>query len=256
VSAPEYHIVIPARMASQRLPGKPLTPVAGRPLIEHVHRCALASAARSVCIATDDERVCAAAQAFGAQAIMTSERHSSGSDRVAECARLRSWDDDTLVVNLQGDEPLMPPECLDQVAATLAADAGAAMASLFWPLEAAEEIRDPNVVKVVTGADGAALFFSRSVLPYPRAWRDLDEALVAGAAWFRHIGLYAYRVGALRAFAAHPPTLLEAAEKLEQLRVLETGGRIAMARACRPVPPGVDTAADLQRVRAVLEADV
>lgn len=236
-------------MASQRLPGKPLADVAGRPLIEHVYRRALDSSAASACIATDDERIRAAAEAFGADVVMTGAGHQSGSDRIAECAALKGWGDDALVVNLQGDEPQMPADCLDQVAGLLAADSRATMASLWWPLETADEIRDPNVVKVVVAADGAALFFSRSPLPHPRAWGDLDTALEAGMTWARHVGLYAYRVGTLKAFAAQPPTPLELAERLEQLRVLETGGRIAMARACSPIPAGVDTEADLQRVR-------
>lgn len=248
-----FHIVIPARMASERLPGKPLAPVAGRPLIEHVFRRAAAGGAASVRIATDDERIVAAAQAFGANAVLTSPAHQSGTDRIAECASLCGWGDDTIVVNLQGDEPLMPPECLAQVAGLLASDSAAAMGSLWWPLENAAEILDPNVVKVVCAADGSALFFSRSVLPYPRAWGSLERAIEDGFAWARHVGLYAYRVGALRAFAAHPPTRLERAERLEQLRMLEAGGRIAMARACRAVPAGVDTAADLERVRSLFE---
>jgi 3-deoxy-manno-octulosonate cytidylyltransferase (CMP-KDO synthetase) len=253
MTAPGFHIVIPARMASERLPGKPLAPIAGRPLIEHVFRRAEAAGARSVCIATDDERIAAAARAFGAEPVMTAAGHASGTDRIAECVALRGWPDDTIVVNLQGDEALMPPECLAQVAGLLAADRRASMASLWWPLADAAEIADPNIVKVVCAADGSALFFSRSVVPYPRAWGSLEQALAAGTAWARHVGLYAYRAGALRAIAALEPTPLECAERLEQLRVLETGGRIAMARACRAVPAGVDTPADLERVRRILE---
>jgi len=247
-----YHIVIPARMASERLPGKPLLDIAGKPLIEHVYRRALEASSDSVVIATDDERIRRVAEAFGAAVVMTSERHRSGSDRIAECAALLGWDDDTLVVNLQGDEPLMPAACLDQVAALLAADTRCQMASLYWPLQRAGEIRDPNCVKVVTAADGAALLFSRSVIPFPRHWRDLQAALAAGARWFRHIGLYAYRLHALQAFSRHQPTPLECAEKLEQLRVLETGGRIAMAQACCFIPAGVDTEKDLERVRNLI----
>ncbi|MEJ8568293.1 3-deoxy-manno-octulosonate cytidylyltransferase [Elongatibacter sediminis] len=247
-----YHIVIPARMASERLPGKPLADIAGQPLVQHVYRRACAASAETVIIATDDERIASAAGVFGGEALMTSAAHQSGTDRIAECAALSGWPDDALVVNLQGDEPLMPPECLDQVAGLLADDSGASMASLWWPLQDEAEIADPNVVKVVTAADGSALFFSRSVLPFPRAWGDVSQALRAGQTWKRHVGLYAYRVGALREFAARPPSPLEIAERLEQLRVLESGGRIAMARACRPIPAGVDTEADLERVRGQL----
>lgn len=250
---PEFHIVIPARMASQRLPDKPLADVAGRPLLQHVWQCAMQAQAASVVVATDDERIRAAAESFGAQAVMTAPTHQSGSDRIAECARLLNWPQDTLIVNLQGDEPLMPPACLQQVACLLADDPDAAMASLFWPLEQAEEINNPNVVKVVTASDGSALMFSRSVIPYPREHSDLQAALAAGQRWKRHVGLYAYRAGALQAMAGTAPTPLEQSEKLEQLRVLESGGRIAMAQACEAIPAGVDTAADLERVRQVLQ---
>jgi len=248
-----YHIVIPARMASERLPGKPLLDIAGRPLIEHVYRRALEASADSVVIATDDGRVRRVAEAFGAVVVMTSKRHRSGSDRVAECAALLGWNDDSLFVDLQGDEPLMPAECLDQIAALLALDDRSQMASLYWPLQHPAEIQDPNCVKVVTAADGAALLFSRSVIPFPRQWGDLQAALAAGARWFRHIGLYAYRQHALQAFSRHQPTPLECSEKLEQLRVLETGGRIAMAQACRFIPAGVDTPEDLERVRNLIK---
>ena len=251
----EYHIVIPARMASERLPGKPLMELAGRPMIEHVYRRALESAARSVVIATDDDRIRQAAEGCGANVVMTSSRHRSGSDRIAECASILGWPDDALIVNLQGDEPLMPAACLDQVADLLASDSGAQMASLYWPLESHEEIADPNCVKVVTGNDGRALLFSRSVIPYPRQWKDIETALQAGQRWLRHIGLYAYRSAALAAFSRLAPTPLECMEKLEQLRVLESGGRIVMARARCAIPAGVDTQRDFDRVRKLLMSE-
>jgi len=240
-------------MASERLPGKPLMDIAGRPLIEHVYRRGLEASAASVVIATDDDRVCRAAEAFGADVVMTSKTHGSGSDRIAECADTLGWPDDTLIVNLQGDEPLMPATCLDQVAKILAADTSAQMASLYWPIEHAGEIQDPNCVKVVTAADGAALLFSRSVIPYPRQWGDVEAALAAGIRWRRHIGIYAYRAGALRAFSRQQPTPLERLEKLEQLRVLENGGRILMAQALSFIPAGVDTPIDLERVRNIIK---
>jgi 3-deoxy-manno-octulosonate cytidylyltransferase (CMP-KDO synthetase) len=205
-----------------------------------------------VVIATDTAAIVEAAAAFGATAVLTSETHQSGSDRIAECADHLGLGDDALLVNLQGDEPLMPAACLDQVAALLAGDAGASAASLYWPIADAGEVGDPNVVKVVVGRDGAALYFSRSAIPYARGYPDLDAALQAGLAWKRHIGLYAYRVGALRAFAATPPTALESAEKLEQLRFLEHGGRIVMAEAAEFIPTGVDTPEDLRRVEPLL----
>ena len=251
---PEYHIVIPARMASQRLPGKPLLDIAGKPLIEHVYRRACASSARTVIIATDSEDIAQAARAFGAQAVLTSAKHQSGSDRIAECADRLSWSDETLLVNLQGDEPLMPAVCLDQAAALLADDERASASSLYWPITDAAEAADTNAVKVVTDRQGAALYFSRSIVPHPRGFTDLDAAVREGVTWKRHIGLYAYRAGALRTFAGLEPTPLEIAEKLEQLRFLEHGLRIVMAEAAAPIPAGVDTPEDLRRVSALIAA--
>ena len=245
----EYHIVIPARMASERLPGKPLADVNGKPLLEHVYRRANDSGAHSVVIATDDEQIYRVAESFGAEVMMTSPAHASGTDRIAECARRLEWNTDTLVVNLQGDEPQMPPRCLDQVAELLAVDHRADMASLYWPIDSVKEIEDPNVVKVITAEDGAALAFSRSVLPYPRSWGSVEQAVEKGVTWKRHIGLYAYRVRTLMNFSETEPGELEKAERLEQLRLLARGGRIAMAKAAAFIPAGVDTPADLERVR-------
>jgi 3-deoxy-manno-octulosonate cytidylyltransferase (CMP-KDO synthetase) len=239
-------------MASQRLPGKPLLEIGGKTLIEHVYLRACSAAAQAVVIATDDTGIARAARGFGATAVMTSGEHTSGSDRIAECVDLLGWADETLVVNLQGDEPLMPPVCLDQAAALLAGDDRAEVASLYWPVAGAEEVMDPNVVKVVTAGDGAALYFSRSVIPHPRGSADIAAALQAGLGWKRHIGLYAYRASALRAFTATPPSPLERIEKLEQLRFLESGRRIVMARAAEFIPAGVDTPDDLERVTAML----
>jgi len=242
-----FHIVIPARMESQRLPGKPLLEIAGKPLVEHVFRRACEAGAESVVVATDADEIREAAQRFGAEVIMTSRSHPSGSDRIAECAELLAWPNDALIVNLQGDEPLMPPVCLEQVAALLRDAEDADVASLYWPVDSEEEARDPNVVKVVLDRAGYALYFSRSMIPYPRGHDD-------PAGWKRHIGLYAYRAGALRAFTRTPPGPLERSERLEQLRFLETGRRILMARACEAIPPGVDTPADLERVRSMIHS--
>ncbi len=249
----EYNIVIPARMASQRLPGKPLLDIAGRPLIEHVFRQATRSSARLTVIATDDRQIFDAARNFGADVIMTALDHSSGSDRIAECADQLGWSDDQVIVNLQGDEPLLPPACLDQVAALLGSDPSADVASLYWPLTGSEEIVNPNVVKVVVGDSGNALYFSRSVVPFPRSSGSVEAALQSGFSWKRHVGLYAYRARALRTFSAAQPTLLESAEQLEQLRFLETGKKIRMAQSCCIIPAGVDTDADLERIRAIIE---
>ena len=250
----QYHIVIPARMASQRLPGKPLLDVAGKTLIERVYRQASLAAASSVVIATDHEQIARTAADFGAKAILTSADHESGSDRIAECVNSLGWGDDTLVVNLQGDEPLMPAACLDQAAALLANDRAADVASLYWPITEPDEVNNPNVVKVVTAQDGAALYFSRSVIPHPRGSSKIEAALHSGARWKRHIGLYAYRAGALRGFASEPPAPLEKIEKLEQLRFLESGRRIAMAEAVEFIPAGVDTPDDLLRVRKLFSS--
>jgi 3-deoxy-manno-octulosonate cytidylyltransferase (CMP-KDO synthetase) len=243
----DYRIVIPARLASERLPGKPLLEIAGRTLIEHVWRRAREAAARSVVIATDAPEIADHARGFGAEVVLTAGTHQSGSDRIAECVRRLGWPGDTLVVNLQGDEPLMPPACLEQVAALLAADPTAAAASLYWPVTDPAEAADPNVVKVVTDRHGAALYFSRSLLPFPRTPAD-------ATGWKRHVGLYAYRAAALQAFTASAPTPLERTEKLEQLRFLENGERIVMAQALEYIPAGVDTPADLDRVRTALAA--
>jgi 3-deoxy-manno-octulosonate cytidylyltransferase (CMP-KDO synthetase) len=243
-----YHIVIPARMASQRLPGKPLIAIGSCTLIEHVYRRACEASAQSVVIATDSDEICAAAASFGGDAVMTSRDHESGSDRIAECVDIMGWPDDTLVVNLQGDEPLMPPACLDQAANILHKAPDADVASLYWPIDTAAAVHDSNVVKVVISGAGRALYFSRSVIPHPRNI-SVEAALQAGASWNRHIGLYAYRAGALRAFTKMPASPLESLEKLEQLRFLEAGRRIVMERACEYIPAGVDTAEDLERVR-------
>jgi len=243
-----FHIVIPARMASQRLPGKPLISIGGRPLVEHVYRRACESSASSIVIATDSREIFETAVGFGAEAVMTSPDHESGSDRVAECINIRGWADDTLVVNLQGDEPLMPASCLDQVARILDTVSGADVASLYWPIESSGPVENSNVVKVVIAQSGQALYFSRSVIPYPRNI-GVEAALRAGMRWNRHIGLYAFRASALRAFTAMQPTPLERLEKLEQLRFLEAGHRIVLERACEFIPTGVDTAEDLERVR-------
>lgn len=243
-----YHIVIPARMASHRLPGKPLIAIGGRSLVEHVYRQACKAVAQSVVIATDSDEIHDAVERFGGDAVMTSPDHQSGSDRIAECVDIMGWPDDTLVVNLQGDEPLMPPACLDQAAELLHQAPDADAASLYWPIDTPGEVHDSNVVKVVVSGEGRALYFSRSVIPYPRNV-SVEAAMQAGARWNRHIGLYAYRAGALRAFTKMQASPLESLEKLEQLRFLEAGRRIVMERACEFIPAGVDTVEDLERVR-------
>jgi len=233
--------VIPARYASTRLPGKPLKDIAGRPMIEWVYRQTQKSGASEVIVATDDERIAAACRSFGAPVEMTSTEHASGTDRIAELARRFEWDDAQIVVNVQGDEPLISPVCIAQTARLLGWHSEAAIATLVTPLESETEFRDPNLAKVVTDKDGWALYFSRAPIPWPRDGR------MPGV--LRHIGLYAYRVGSLKAISAAPPCALEEAEKLEQLRALWLGHRIIVERAAEPPAPAVDTEEDLARVR-------
>lgn len=250
----DFRVVIPARYASQRLPGKPLLDIAGRPMIAHVHERACESGALEVVVATDDERIAHAARGFGAEVCMTSAEHASGTDRIAEVARLRGWDDEAVIVNLQGDEPLMPPALLRQVAEALLAHPAAAMATLAAPLRDSGQLFDPNTVKVVLDRDGYALYFSRATIPWHR---DLyGKGTEPGPAWsegvLRHLGIYAYRAGFLAGYAGLPASPLERIESLEQLRVLWNGGRIAVDVAVEAPPAGVDTAEDLERVRAAL----
>lgn len=244
----DFRVVIPARYASVRLPGKPLLALAGRPMIEHVWRRACDSGAVEVWIATDDERIEHAARGFGANVVSTDTSHVSGTDRVAEVARRLEWPAACVVVNVQGDEPLIPPAVIAQVAELARVSADVAIATLAAPLAGSDELADPNVVKLVTAADGRALYFSRAAIPYPR---DAQQA-AALAVHRRHVGIYAYRVAALQRLAAAPPCELEQLEKLEQLRALWMGLRIQVADACEVPPGGVDTPEDLARVRAAL----
>ncbi len=247
-----FAVVIPARYASTRLPGKPLLDIAGKPMIRHVWERAMDSGAAEVIVATDDERIEAACQAFGAEICMTDPAHPSGTDRLQEVAAQREWDEDMIVVNVQGDEPLIPKALIRQVAKSLADNPEASIATLCEPVRTREELTNPNAVKVVFDSRGMALYFSRATIPWPRdAFAEGGEAMPAGE-WFRHIGIYAYRVGFLHRYVQWPPAPLEQLEKLEQLRALYNGERIHVAQACEAVPAGVDTPADLEAVRALL----
>lgn len=249
-----FIVAIPARYAASRLPGKPLRMLGGEPLVRHVARRALAAGAREVWVAADDARIAAALDGCGVQVAMTSPDHASGTDRLAECARLAGWSDDEIVVNLQGDEPFAPASGIREVAAALERS-GAPMATLATPIDDIAQLMDPNAVKVVHASNGDALYFGRAPLPWPRdAFARDRTTLPPGGHWLRHIGIYAYRVGFLHAFAAMPPGRLEGIESLEQLRVLEAGHRIAVALAPEPFPPGVDTPGDLERAEARLAA--
>ena len=246
-----FKIVIPARLGSTRLPRKVLRPLHGKPLLQWVWEAARASAAEQVIVAADDAEVLDACRDFGADARLTAASHQSGTDRIDEIARTAGWSDDTLVVNLQGDEPLMPPALIRQAAQLLAGDAGADIATLCHPLHAREEWLNPNVVKLVMDSFGYALYFSRAPIPWKREGTSAESPLPRGLA-FRHIGLYAYRVGALRRFSALPPAPLEQCEMLEQLRALSHGLRIKVGISEAPPPRGVDTEDDLAAVDALL----
>jgi len=252
---PGFKVVIPARYAATRLPGKPLLPIAGKPLIQHVWERAGESGAEGVVVATDDARIAETCRGFGADVAMTRSDHRSGSDRVAEVIAARGWPAEAIVVNLQGDEPAMPPALIDQVAGDLAEHEAAGMATLAYPIGDAETLFDPHVVKLVMDAAGYALYFSRAPIPWHRdELAGGRKSLPREAPLLRHIGLYAYRAGFLSRFVAWPPAPLELAESLEQLRVLWHGERIHVSLAAEEPGSGVDTSADLERARAVLEA--
>lgn len=247
---PPFIVAIPARYAASRLPGKPLRLIGGIPLVLHVARRALVAGADAVWVATDDARIAAALEGSGVQVAMTSPAHASGTDRLAECARMAGWDADTIVVNLQGDEPFAPADGIACVARAVATS-GAGIATLATPIDALATLLDPNAVKVVRAASGDALYFSRAPVPWPRDAFARDRTAMPEGQWLRHIGIYGYRVSALRAFAALPPGRLEQVEALEQLRALEAGWRIAVELAPSPFPPGVDTEEDLARAERI-----
>lgn len=249
-----FRVVIPARHGSSRLPGKPLRLLGGTPMVLHVHRLALRSGASEVIVATDDEGIRAACAAAGAIVEMTSHRHASGTDRIAEVAARRGWTDDEIVVNVQGDEPLLPPALIGQAAALLAGTPAASIATLATPIATEAEYLDPNVVKVVARPNGLALYFSRAPIPWDRDGTEARSAARHRGAR-RHLGLYAYRVAALKKLAAAPADPLEQRERLEQLRALAVGLSIAVADAVEPPGPGVDTPEDLARVEALLGAE-
>jgi 3-deoxy-manno-octulosonate cytidylyltransferase (CMP-KDO synthetase) len=239
-----FNVVIPARIAAHRLPGKVLLDIAGKPMLQHVYEQASASNASSVIIATDDQQVREIAEGFGAKVCMTSSEHRSGTDRIHEVVSQLGLADDEIVVNVQGDEPLIPPSAINQVAANLADHSQAGMSSLCEVISEQEEIENPNSVKVVLDTAGYALYFSRSTIP----WQGSASAKNC----LRHIGIYAYRVSVLNQFVSWPPSELEVQEKLEQLRALFNGIRIHMELSNDRIPAGVDTEKDLEAVRAYL----
>jgi 3-deoxy-manno-octulosonate cytidylyltransferase (CMP-KDO synthetase) len=243
-----FVIVIPARYASERLPGKPLRLIAGKPLLQHVFERAQESAATEIIVATDDARIERAAVAFGANVCMTGTHHRSGTERLAEVSRVRKWPDELAVVNLQGDEPLMPAALIDQCAGLLEFPA-VEMATLASPFASQADFRNPNIVKVIRNGNGDAIYFSRAAIPYPRHPRT--EALAVSTARHHH-GIYAYRAGTLRRLVAAAPSPLEECEQLEQLRALGIGIRIRVGEPARRPGPGVDTEADLVNVERLI----
>ncbi len=241
-----FYVVIPARYGSSRLPGKPLADIGGKPMFMQVHDRAALSGASRVIVATDDQRIVEAAKRYGAEVMITADHHQSGTDRIAEVAERCAWSGDDIVVNVQGDEPLIPPELISQVAELLSSHADAAIATLTASLTSDQDFNDPNCVKVVTDQFGYAMYFTRAPIPFPR------NRMLSGMAR-RHVGLYAYRVAKLKYLASASPCELEQVESLEQLRALWLGERIIVQDA-RVVPPhGVDTPADLESVRSLLD---
>jgi 3-deoxy-manno-octulosonate cytidylyltransferase (CMP-KDO synthetase) len=247
-----FTVVIPARYTSTRLPGKPLADIAGKPMVVHVAERAQRAGAERVVVATDDERIKAAVEAHGIAACLTRADHPTGTDRLAEAARLLELADDAIVVNVQGDEPLLPPALIRAVAELLAAHPDAAIATACHAIDDPEEAFNPNVVKVVLDANRYALYFSRATIPWARdAFAASRDAIPAGLPLYRHYGLYAYRVRYLRVFPTLSPAPIERFEALEQLRAMWHGHRIIVEITEGTPAPGVDTPEDLARVRAL-----
>lgn len=253
MSDPDFVVAIPARYGASRLPGKPLRLIGGEPMVVHVARRALAAGAREVVLATDDERIADAVRSYPLTVCLTRADHPSGTDRLAECAERLAWPDELIVVNLQGDEPFAPAEGIRAVARVLH-QSQAPMATLAATISDSDTLFDPNAVKLVADAQGHAMYFSRAPIPWQRDRFQRDRLSAIAPGTLRHIGIYAYRAGFLRTFAALPPGRLEALEALEQLRVLEAGHRIAVGLTPVPFPSGVDTEADLERADARMRA--
>lgn len=257
------HVVIPARMASTRLPNKPLADIAGVPMIVRVARQVSLAAVDSVVVAVDDERVQQVVEAAGFNAMLTALDHPSGSDRVMEVAERLDLSATDIVINVQGDEPLLPPEIIEQIADAMTAAPDIDIATLSEPIHTQADFADPNVVKVVVDANGRALYFSRGQIPFPRDGMqharvrgiDVADQVISSLGAQRHIGVYGFRVAALRRFVALTGSRLEDIERLEQLRWLEAGGRITVLESALPIPGGVDTPEDLARVEQYVLAN-
>lgn len=250
-----YIVIIPARHAATRLPGKPLRDIVGKTLVQRVYEQATRSEAKRVLVATDDQRIESAVRQFGGEVLMTRSDHASGTDRLAEVVVQLGVDDEEIIVNVQGDEPLIPASVIDQVAANLAAHPEAGVATLCEPVLDLATLRDPNVVKVVSDVAGRALYFSRATIPWARDHFATEaQGLPDTCTYRRHIGLYAYRAGLLRQFVDWPAADLERTEALEQLRFMYQGVVIHVDDALEPVPPGVDTEADLAATITAIKA--
>ena len=250
---PLVHIVIPARFSSSRFPGKPLALIANKPMILHVVDRAVETGYNDILVATDDQRILSVVIDAGSKAIMTRTDHESGSDRLAEVAIQAAWHDDDIVVNLQGDEPLMPPEVICQLVELLENDPSAQMATLMTPIHTVCDLLNANIVKAVAGEESQALYFSRAPIPYPRDAFAINKNSMPEGHYYRHLGMYAYRVGALKAIPTLPTTELELLEKLEQLRPLANGMRILLGIVSEAPGHGVDTPEDLIRVNAIFK---
>lgn len=249
--APEFYVVIPARYASTRLPGKPLLDIAGKPMVAWVAERAQQSGAKQVVVATDDVRIVDALKKYGYQAVMTRADHASGTDRIAEVALKQGWPDNAIVVNVQGDEPLIETSLIIEVASQLNSNKEAVMATACHAIHTKSDFINPNIVKVVLDAQSNALYFSRAPIPYPRDTFSNDELALAVPA-YRHIGIYAYRAKFLKEYASIQPCTIEQAESLEQLRVLHQGYKIAVSISKNAPAAGVDTQEDLDYVRSIM----
>jgi 3-deoxy-manno-octulosonate cytidylyltransferase (CMP-KDO synthetase) len=250
----DFTVIIPARYQSSRFPGKPLADINGKPMIQHVTERATEAGAKQIIVATDDERIAKVAEHF-ARVTLTSPEHTSGTERLAEVIAKQGFNDDEIIVNVQGDEPFVPAANIRQVAHNLAQSLDASMATLSTPMTDAAEVLNPNIVKVVASATGKALYFSRSVIPFARDAMMKDAKNVDPSLYFRHIGLYAYRAGYVRQYVSYPPSQLEQIESLEQLRALWYNDIIHVETAQAPPPVGIDTPEDLTELLLLLNKE-
>ncbi|MDM7860665.1 3-deoxy-manno-octulosonate cytidylyltransferase [Alteromonas sp. ASW11-36] len=253
INTPDYVVVIPARYASSRFPGKPLALIQGLPMIQHVYQRAIEAQAARAVVATDDKRIAEVVEGFGGEVCFTRADHQSGTERIAEVVATLGLDNRQIVVNVQGDEPFIPAENIRQVALNLAQRESFAMATLATPLDEVTDVNNPNAVKVVTDKQGKALYFSRATIPFDRDGHANQDMRRTMSTMLRHIGIYAYRAEYILRYVAYEPSALEMIESLEQLRALYYGDDIHVERAMAPPPVGIDTPEDLARLNAQLK---